>query len=168
MAESVKISNNKSFLFLLPLLKLKSNAGIIETYIGNVNDSTDENLLNYKLYVLCYTSNYYIESYKGFISKEKTLNDNVLYTVKFPEEFNLEYKHFVDGKYSKFSEAAKKILCANACKNTIKSIKQTNMYGVLYKTAEKRKELEEKLDIKLNPDAELASIIDINREVYGL
>lgn len=168
MAITVKLTKNKSFLFLLPLLQLKSNSGIINAYIGNISEDSGD-LVNHNIYLICETSNYYVEGSKYFQHKVKLEDDStILYTLRFPEEFSREYQYFLEGKYSKFSEEAKQILCKNACKNTRNKPTDTNMYGVLYKTEEKRKQLEEVLSVKIDKDAELASIIDVNREIYGM
>ena len=70
--------------------------------------------------------------------------------------------HFLEGKYSKFMEAHKKILC-NHVKDSQKEYNK--FYGTLYRTPERRMEIEDFLDVELEPDAELFSILNIDEEL---
>ena len=79
-----------------------------------------------------------------------------------PEKWYTDYLVFLNSKYSLISESLKnRILKFHNLGN------QSTVYKVLYRDAEKRKELEEALDIKLPESAEVASAIEFSKETYS-
>lgn len=160
---NTKIVINKSLLFILPLLKLKNNYNIINTYLGDV----EEDLFNNKLYILCSIENDLIELNNSFI-KKYTTNDGTMYVMSIPDSIKNDYDWFLKGKYSKFSKESKDYLCLNACKNTSKKPHETQMYSILYKTKARKEKIEQDLDVILDNDAEYASIFNDELEIYGL
>lgn len=161
--EIQKQVKNKSLYFMLPLLGLVNDNNIENTYLGSILDGE---IFTGKIYILCNSKNEEIESNINFESV-KEVSKGILYKLNFPEQFNPEYRLFLLGKYSKFGKEAKNILCKKASKGTAKEPHETNMYGIVHRTTAKKKELEEKLDVKLAWDAEYASIMNEELEIYG-
>ena len=87
------------------------------------------------------------------------------YTTMFyfhvPNKYYQDYLLFMNSKYSHLSETLKK-----------KILKFYNLgissqvYKVLYRDVQRRRELEEELDVELPVDAEVASAIDFSKETY--
>src|SRR5690606_7568349 len=161
-----EIKRNKSFSFILPLIGLKMYNTIINTYIGDLdhtyNGEEDVNLI----YVLSNSDNPILEANVNFINKYSK-EEGFMYVYKIPKEFNNDYVMFLEGKYSKFSKRCKEILCNHSCRNSIRKPHETKMYSILYRTNKRRKELEEIIGEELPADAEYASILDLNSEIYG-
>lgn len=157
---------NKSLSFLLPLFQLKNYNDIVNTYLGDAND-TDNDFFSNKLYILCSREAHLIEYNKHCVNSYE-VNDGIMYVMQIPEKYEEDYAKFLKGQYSKFTDDAKKVICSYACRNSIKKASDTIIYSILYKTPARKKELEEKLDVKLSDDAELASIYNPEREVYGI
>lgn len=153
---------NQSYHFLLPLLEIRSHLGIIDTFLGDVN----EDVFNNKLYILCESQNTHIENNENII-KSYEVEEGLMYVLNIPQKFDNEYINFLKGKYSKYSEESKEILCLKACKNSNKEPYETQVYAILYKTKARRDSIEEKLNVKLDEEAELASIFNEKLEIYG-
>ena len=161
MAVANGLIKNKSFFYILPLLNISSYSNIKQTYLGDVK----EDVFDDKIYILCSNNNNFIEANNNFIKKYNT-EDGIIYMLKVPDIYKDDYFHFLKGKYSKFSKKAKELLCKQACKNSIKSPHETQIYGILYKTEARKRELEKSLDVKLDIDAEYGSIFNSKSEVY--
>jgi hypothetical protein len=100
------------------------------------------------------------------------INDKVLYVFKFPEEYMNEYNLFKIGKYSQFGKDVKTLIL-----NFYTSIYQNNMDAVgflvkikqiLFKEDKLKKEIEEKLHVKLDDDAELTDRMIKDDETFKL
>ena len=157
------INKNKSYVMLLPLLRLESHMYIINTYIGDM----ERNTLKNKLYVLCNRHNPYIEK-KYIVEDIRELDSGkIMYEIDFPEEFNDDFIKFLNGKYSEMSKRAKDIICKYNAKYSNKEIQQTSIYSILYKTKARKKFLEDLLGVTLEDSAELCSIINLEEEIYG-
>lgn len=98
--------------------------------------------------------------------------DKVLYIYKFPEEYLHEYNEFIESRYSTFLEDAKKQILSFWT-----SIKGRQISGasfilkikqILYKESILKKQIEDKLNIKLSDSAELGSFVDINEETINI
>lgn len=160
--ESVRRKPNQSFVFLLPLFNIRNTNVIVNTYLGNSKTAFDN-----KLYVLTEVRSDEIENNIYLIDKYKTENGMFMYELKIPEHFENDYRHFLNGKYSKFSEKAKDAIITKIARSSAKASKDTIIYSILYKTEKRRKQLEKDLDVKLPADAELASIFNPDLELYG-
>lgn len=161
--ETTIITKNKSFSFLLPLYRLRNLHNILNTYLGDV----EEDLFNSKLYILCSKENNFIDLNENFIKKYE-VKHGIMYILYIPDNIKQEYELFLKGKYSKFKESSKEYLCNHACRNSEKKPHQTQMYSILYRTKNRKEEIEAKLDVKLSDDAEYASIFNEELEIYGL
>jgi hypothetical protein len=78
-----------------------------------------------------------------------------------PVKYYNDYLLFMNSKYSYLSEELKKKILRfyNLGVNS-------QVYKVLYRDAQRRRELEEELDVELPPDAEVASAIEFSKETY--
>lgn len=161
--EIKQIIRNKSFSFLLPLFKLRYYKNIINTYLGDVKEET---AFNNNLYILSSEEDYYLSNNKNYI-KHYDVPEGIMYVLKIPSEFESDYNQFLLGKYSKFNENTKKLLCNHACRNSIKKSHETQMYSILYRTEKRKIELEVALGVILPEDAEYASIFNEKMELYG-
>jgi len=102
-----------------------------------------------------------LSKFEGFIEASDPSHGYVMFTFKVPEEHLADYNHFVNGKYSKMDPRYK---------NKILSFHEFGQHGelaqILYKTNERKLRLEKQLGVKLSDDAELHSIIDIDKETF--
>ena len=104
-----------------------------------------------------------LRSFKNF----KLAEDPNEYCVKF--EFNVpnkllkDFDHFIEGKYSKLSTDYKmQILKFH------KLDIQSQVASILFKSESRRLALNKKLGVELDENAELLSIIDLEREIFNL
>jgi hypothetical protein len=97
--------------------------------------------------------------YRGMYEPDKY---TTLFYFYVPEKWYTDYLIFLGSKYSKISESLKKrILKFYSLGN------QSTVYKVLYRDEEKRKELEESLDVNLPDSAEVASALEFSKETYS-
>lgn len=162
LVKEVRIVRNKSFSFLLPLFKLREYKHIINTYLGDIK----EDAFNNKLYILSSKEDYNLLKNKNYLNHYDT-DDGIMYVMSIPNEYSNEYNNFLIGKYSKFSNDVKTLLCNHACRNSSKKNYETQMYSILFRTEKRKLELEDYLDVKLDEDAEYASIFNEQLEIYG-
>lgn len=162
LVKEIEIIRNKSFSFLLPLFKLRDYKYIINTYLGDIK----EDAFNNKLYILSSKEDNNLLKNNNYLNHYDT-NDGIMYVMSIPDEYSNEYNNFLIGKYSKFSENAKLVLCNHACRNSIKKNYETQMYSILYRTEKRKIELEVCLGTILPEDAEYASIFNEQLEIYG-
>jgi hypothetical protein len=78
-----------------------------------------------------------------------------------PKHWYDDYLLFLDSKYSKVSETLKKKILKFYNLGS-----HSQVYKVLYRDIERRRELEEELDVELPPEAEVASALDFRQESY--
>lgn len=178
MSKEVKL--NKSKTYLLPLLSefININTKFI-SYLENTYLEDNENKYKDCIYIL-HDFNF---KDKDFTAYEHELINNelyvdsydigskVLYIFKFPEDYLPEYEFFKESKYSKFGEDAK-ILILEFWQQVYKNnpnavIFLTKVKNILFKENKLKRELEKKLNIKINDDAELGEFIDINNETFN-
>lgn len=159
---NVKISQNKSFFFLFPLFKINNRRGIKNSYLGDFNK---EGAFDNNLYILSENIHNELNMHENLIDKY-TVNDGIMYVLNVPDEYTNDYKKFLSGQYSKYSKQAKEILCRSACRNNLKEPYETEIYSVLHKTKARKEYLEKWLDVKLEDDAEYASIFNVESEMY--
>lgn len=95
----------------------------------------------------------------------KDMYDPDRYTSMFyfrvPERWYDDYLMFLDSKYSLISEGLKRKIL-----KFYNLGPQSQVYKVLYRDAQRRKEIEDELDVELPPNAEVASAIDFGKETY--
>lgn len=86
--------------------------------------------------------------------------DTYMVFVKFPEEVINDVNKILDGKYSKITDNSKKLIVKYWCVTST-----SDLYGTLFKTKARKEKLEESLEVILDDEAELASVIDLTEEI---
>lgn len=98
-----------------------------------------------------------------FIESIDPTNRTVLYVFSVPEEHEHNYQMFLEGKYSRFdSDYKTRILRFH------NSGKDSTLGQILYRTKNRKKQLERALELnfELDDEAELYSILNIEEETY--
>lgn len=152
---------NLSSYFLLPIISgsITKNRDFLNSYLYDTNSDliNEENYL----YVLMKSEDEWLLQ-NGLYISHRQVENGYLYT------FNISYyktdiELFIQGKYSKFSEELKELLCN---RSGTKNIMLSEIYKILYRTQERREKIEELIGQKLDDDAEVASSPDIETEIY--
>ncbi len=162
--EAVVLKKNKSCFFILPFLGHPSYwyYGLINTYLGDETNKPEFNLNKIFVQVKVYDNKltdipYFNQFYR--------LEDNTyMYVYNIPSKYQDDYTKFYQGKYSQMSENAKELICKLS---GIKPIINSDVFRILYKTAEQRYKVEQSIGQKLPDDAELYSIPDMELEIYN-
>jgi hypothetical protein len=166
------LEKTKSFVFLPPMLNidpiLLQTHLLLNAYLydENVEDGKEDGLifLHYE-YQDLEGSFGRLENNMKLVSEFKGIYDPDRYTTMFyfdvPYNRMKEYKLFLQSKYSQVSDEYKQRILKFHNFGT-----KSEVYGVLYKTKERRKVLEETLDVYISEDAEVASLLNIEKETY--
>lgn len=97
-------------------------------------------------------------------------NKLVILIFEAPKKFNKDYKKFLQGRYSKFSEEYKQQLLKYFPKYVTENGKKRlhNNYAIIYPDNNYRKLLEARLDVSLNENSEIYSKPDIEEETLNI
>jgi hypothetical protein len=99
-----------------------------------------------------------LPEFKGMFDPDKY---TTIFYFEVPAEWHDDYMLFKQSRYSRISQKLKnKILRFYALGP------QSQVYKVLYRDAEKKRQLEEELDVILPEDAEVASALEFSNETY--
>lgn len=171
-ATEQKVKVNKSKTYLLPLineyLSIQFDEYIENTYVYIKGFEECFGIVYRKDISNTGLKQYYERLVQNSLFKSVVEFDNhILFIFEFPDFYISEYYSFLDGGYSKFSEHSKK--------NIIRYTSDVHKYPdavqgvvhILYKNKVRKEELERQLDIKLDDDAELSSIIDRYEETFN-
>lgn len=149
---------SKTKLFILPLVL------DFEYIDGNILDAWVD-LVDFNLIIHTNSRSLKLENhsnFKGFSEKE----DYIKYNFTIDEGNYQDVDNFIKGKYSKFNIASKKKICEFYSKLHKKKPDELIIYKVLFKTPDRKEYLEELLDVKLDSNAELLSIPNLEEELY--
>lgn len=151
---------NWSTYFLLPIVINISYRykNLINSYIYNIEDIDKNN--NY-IYVLIKELDINLTKHKRYIEHNK-IDRGYLYTFDI-KDYKNDIDLFIQGKYSKFSQELKDLLCYN---QPVVPIMSSVIYKILYRTEDKRIEVEKMIGMKLHEDAEVASSPYVEDEMY--
>lgn len=164
---------NKSYSYLIPLVneycKIDSDFMLLldNVYTKHL-DYPDENMIiiSYEFIDndLFLT---YIETFRSNeLFKEMYIDEeNISIILYFPLAFIPEYFLYMEGKFSQFSERAKTIILSYIL-DVHKLQDADRVRRVLYRDEELRRELEYKLDMKIDPHLELSSLPDMDNETF--
>ena len=97
--------------------------------------------------------------YRGMYEPDKY---TTLFYFYIPEKWYTDYLVFLNSRYSLVSESLKNRILKFHSLGI-----QSTVYKVLYRDVEKRRELEESLDVTLPDSAEVASAIEFSKETYS-
>lgn len=136
-------------------------------------DNFDEDGLVTQLYKL-HNHHCFDESWEDDEGKE------ICVSMKIPQEYLKDYKLFLEGKYSKFSERYKDILVKiygrtvnpiievnlKGEKSYSKKAAKVSMFETLYPTYEKRRAIERRLEVTLDENAEVFDKVNLEEEEY--
>lgn len=155
---------NLSAYFLLPIVLSQGRKykGLVDSYLYCVNDKyTDGGDVTY-LYGEFTGIDYSLTTNKRYVDhfKSKTGNHICVFDIT---DFKDDVELFVQGKYSKFSQRLKDILCRSESPKEGEMF--SNVYKILYRTQDKRERLELLIGQKLGLEAELCSSPDIEEEI---
>lgn len=158
---------NKTSTFLLPLLnkskfQLKYDSYFVNAYISNCH--------TYLCLVYRYTgTNLYKQFEESMIQDKLCVKHidydkyHVMYLFKIPSEFKGDIEHFLEGKYSKFSNTLKKLIL-----KFYNGEKQNMVYQIVSKSPNLKQLIEKDLNVKLDNDAELHSKPTLEQELYTI
>lgn len=99
-----------------------------------------------------------LSEFKGMFDPDKY---TTIFYFEVPAQWYDDYLLFKESKYSRISAKLKKRILRFYALGP-----QSQVYKVLYKDAEKRKQLEEELDVVLPEEAEVASALEFSSETY--
>jgi hypothetical protein len=164
----------KTTSFILPLLQFTSFVDVEPLSFVNAfvycegYDKDDESVyLLYRFNKHLIDFEYKLMSTPGFIDKEDLHSDYVMYKFRIQGKYKKDYAHFLNSRYSLMSKEAKtKIMKFYGFKEG------GTMHGILNRTPEAKKRLEDTLSVRMNGgapvhlsmEAELYSCIDENME----
>lgn len=103
----------------------------------------------------------------GYIKHYDLKNNNILFVLKFPEEYMYEYNCYIDSEYSKYKTDAKNIIL-RYYKNKVSSVIYNRLNGILNKSPELKIELEKRLGVSLSNESELGEIVDVIAETIDI
>lgn len=179
------MNKNYSYTYLIPLLgeQVYFDKQILK-HIKNTYLFSTKHTVGDLFFILCnfdYSDPDYAKLESRLISNDLYLESydiltDTLYVFKFPPEYKAEYLNFIQGKYSKFQNDAKRIILSFwgelygdiplFVTTTLLKIKQ-----VLYKDKKLKERLENELSsnnhkVILPEDAELGNKINIEKEQF--
>jgi len=102
-----------------------------------------------------------IQKFRNFEKIAKFSDDFIYFELSVPKKYKNDYKKFIEGKYSEFSSNYKDMILKFHKIDIDSQIAQ-----ILYKGQTRRKKLEDSLGVSLDPDAELFSVINKDRELF--
>ena len=104
-----------------------------------------------------------LEQCKGYVSTYSPTSSHIVFTFKVPRKYKADFRRFKQGKYSEFKDTYKlQILDFHRL-----DIDGT-MGQILFKSTERRIQLEKRLDAILPQDSELYSIMNEDEEKFNL
>lgn len=159
---------NKSSIFLLPMLGGDRhlyfwNQLFLNAFIGTENDKDCIALLyRFSSNPLFLKFEKALTQFRTFIRKEDPNDGFVLFIFSVPLNQKNNYNKFIKGQYSKFSKLYKINLLE------FHKYDATSLIGqVMFKSEERKKQLETKLGCTLEEDSELLSIINKEEETFN-
>lgn len=132
--------------------------GLINCFIFDIEDKEPFE----HIYILMESDSTLLDIHPYTVSKREVTEGN-LYKIKISSRFIDDIRLFAEGKYSKMSEDAKKLIVENCGIYPEKSLG----YTVLYKSPKRKAFLEELIGQELPQDAEYMSVLDLKKEAYG-
>lgn len=157
----------KTSTFLLPVLNRSKLQLRYDTYFSNAFLDAD---LKHICLLYRFTGTELYEDFEQSIMSEKLFSKKIgydpyhsLYIFRLPEEFETDIKHFLDGKYSKFSDKLKDMIFRFYGSNN-----DTIVCQVINKAPKLKELIEKDLGVELDSDMELASRPDMKDEIIRI
>lgn len=153
--------------FLLPLLNKSKQELKTDSYFVNAFISDDH---EYLCLLYRYTGTNLYKLFEEKILKEKLCvkhveydKYHVMYLFKIPSEFRKDVEHFLEGKYSKFSDTLKRQIL-----KFYGGTKENAVSQIVNKSSQLKKLIEKDLKLTLPDDIELASKPILEQEIYKI
>lgn len=156
---------NKTTTYLLPCLESGKKTFSCHDYM--INAYIDESGKYINILYRYVSDDYYktlelkLLKHKYYIDTIDISNEYIIHKFEIPEKYKEDVTLFIKGMYSKFSSVLKRRILEFHNKG-----KNSELYGILYKTSEYRKKLENSLNIDFDESWELDSRLDLNSEYY--
>lgn len=170
VTKNIKTSTtkNKSVQFILPLIGRDIYSyKVLNSYLAYKQDNNEvDGLDGESIFIKIKEFDENLKKLKGYRDIHKLKDNTYLCKFTIPDRFKSDYLLFIEGKYSEYSEEAKRILCETAMQ-PYKKIEESVIYKILFKTEDRRKYMEDLVGEKLPRDAELASIVNLNLEILN-
>ena len=159
----------KTSIFILPMLSGNRNLFLYDTHLINafigVEDIKDHLVLLYRWSEDPFFAKFdlALRKFPTFIKAFDPGPNHTVYIFEIPDKYLKEFVLFKEGKYSKLADEYKlKILEFHHMSA------DSALAKILFKSFERKAELEKKLDAELPEDSELLSIIDLKTEILNL
>ena len=162
------MKKNKSSEFLLPMLGGNKTLFMYNSLLKNCYAGTNEDK-NCIVLVYKYSDSLLFNKFERAIIKLRSfkkafdLRKYTIFIFKIPTYYKKEYKHFMDGKYSKFS-LEYKLQILGFHEQEI----EDRLGQILFKCEDLKNKLEYELDEILPEDSELYSILNMKQEIFNL
>lgn len=113
-------------------------------------------------------TNYFshIKNTNNFLALYEEDIDEVLFKFRIPSSFESDYNLFVQGYYSKLSNNLKDRLCLYFGKKTIQTNHEATVYNAIYPQVFKRKQIADRLGVKIEMIQEVLDIPNLTEEIY--
>jgi len=159
----------KTSIFILPMLSGNRNLFLYDSHLINafigVEDIKDHLVLLYRWSEdpLFAKFDLALRKFPTFLKKFDPSPNHSVYIFEIPEKHIKDFILFKEGKYSKLTDDYKlKILDFHNMSA------DSALAKILFKSHERKEELEKKLDAELPEDSELLSIINLEHEILNL
>ena len=159
----------KSSIFILPMLSgnrylFLYNANLINAFIG-YDKVKDHIVLLYKwsMDTIFAKFDLALKKFPTYVRSFDADPQHIVYIFSIPEAHEMNFKYFKEGKYSKLEDKFKlKILDFHNM-----SV-DSALSKILFKSEDRKKELEKKLNAEIPENSELLSIINLKDEILDL
>jgi hypothetical protein len=150
---------NKSVYFILPMIgkSYKQYPNLINCYLGDNLNCPENNFQAIFINNKDFDKTLLIPNFEKYYQLP---DETYMFMYNIPKQYSDDYNHFCNGKYSQFSDKYKKVLTDNKFSDSV-------MYKILYRTKDRIKYIEDKIGMKLHPDAEVASSPYLELEIYN-
>ena len=159
----------KSSIFVLPMLSGNRSLFLYDSHLINAFIHTDTIkdhiilLYSWSQDPLFAKFDLALKKFRNFVSSYDADPNHVVYIFSVPKRHLKDFKRFKDGKYSELSDKYKlKILDFHNMGV------ESALAQILFKSNDRKIEIEKKLDAQLPDDSELLSIIDVETETLDL
>ena len=159
----------KSSIFVLPMLSGNRSLFLYDSHLINAfikTDTIEDHIIllySWSQDPLFAKFDLALKKFRDFVTSYDADPNHVVYIFSIPKKHRKNFKLFKAGKYSKLSDEYKlKILDFHNMGV------ESALAKILFKSNERKVELERKLNAELPEDSELLSIIDIDKETLDL
>lgn len=173
MTESKYITKiNKSYTFILPMCNINYKSlpnNFKNTYLNNIHDINPQLILEFTYDNI---DSFLFDKFVHFIINTNSCYNckidngtNIYYVFNIPNNFIPDFKHFLNGSYSLFSEKYKQILIDIFGRQSNKESKEPSMIDVLYPADYKITQLANELEVDKKLIKELWDKPDLQKEI---